>query len=53
MFSHKVPHNESIRFLESILRVSNDTKYKERIQEQIDIKKAKGKKMKYVNNTLT
>lgn len=52
MFSHKVPHNESIRFLESIFRVSNDAKYKERIQEQIDIKRAKGKKMKYVNKIL-
>ena len=52
MFSQKIPHNESIRFLESLIRVSNDKKYKERVKEQIDIKRAKGKRAKYVNKIL-
>lgn len=52
MFSQKIPHNESIRFLESLIRVSNDSQYKERVKEQIDIKRAKGKKTKYVNKIL-
>ncbi len=46
---HKIPQSESIRFLGSLKRLSDDKEYCDNIEVLIQTKKQKGKKDKYYN----
>lgn len=45
----KVPSSESIRFLNSLCRISMDRDYISKLEELINTKKQKGKKQNYYN----
>lgn len=44
----KIPKTNSDYFLESLIRISNDEKYINKIKELIEVRKNKGNKLKYV-----
>lgn len=45
----KIPHHLSIYLLTSLMRISDDENYIEHLETFIEVKHAKGKKLKYVN----
>lgn len=44
----KIPKSNSNYFLDSLIRISNDEKYIEKIQELKDVREQKGKKLNYI-----
>lgn len=46
---NKIPRNKSFYFLTSLIRISNDDKYTNKVNELIQVKKNKTK-TKYINN---
>lgn len=45
----KIPKNVGEYYLTSLIRLSSDDTYKNKIQELIDVRKSKGKKQNYFN----
>lgn len=49
VISKKIPKSTNVYYLTSLVRLTNDDKYVEKINELIETRKQKGKKEKYCN----
>lgn len=49
VISKKIPKSTNVYYLTSLVRLTNDEKYEEKINELIETRKQKGKKEKYCN----
>lgn len=47
--AEKVPQNSSIYYLKSLLRLSKNKKYEDRLLELIEVRETKGRKERYLN----
>ncbi|MEG2789578.1 MAG: hypothetical protein RR942_17345 [Romboutsia sp.] len=51
VISKKIPKSTNVYYLTSLIRLTNDDNYIEKINELIDIRSKKGKKEKYYNSS--
>lgn len=49
VMQRKIPRNTSIYILKSLIRLSNDESYINKVQELIDVRMQKGRKQMYFN----